>query len=273
MARKAKTKTYRLVKFAPEVFKSAYSVFCECLERKHKSSDWDGWTVYYEDEHWGFDNQEEFYSEYRKEIRSAFLHHSHGPFEFEFNYSKHWTEISVFLPSRKDIEKVFGVFEENYEKYKIPEEEVKAAIQERIKVFVGHGRSQQWHDLKDHLQDKHGFKVIAYETGARAGYTIAEVLKGMSEEATIAFLVGTGEDLGKNGILRARENVIHETGLFQGKLGFKRSIVLIEEGCNEFSNIVGIQQLRFSKKNIKEIFGDVLAIIYREFGESNENGS
>jgi len=269
-----KTKTYRLVKFAPEIFKSAYSVFCECLDRKHKLSDWDAWNVYYADENWGFDSQEEFCSEYRKEIDSASLYHHHASFgNFEFHYSKHWTEISVSLPSRKNIEKVFAVFEENYEKYKIPEEEVKAAIQEQIKVFVGHGRSQQWRDLKDHLQDKHGFKVIAYETGARAGYTIAEVLKEMSEEATIAFLVCTGEDLGKNGIIRARENVIHETGLFQGTLGFKRSIVLIEGGCNEFNNIVGIQQLRFSKNNIKEIFGEVLAIIYREFGESDEKGS
>ena len=269
-----KEKIYRLVKFAPQVFKNAYSVFCECLDGKHKSPEFDTLNIHYDDESWELNNEEEFFSEYRKEIDSADLGHWHGTdFNFTVIYSKIWTQVSISLPSRKLIEKVFEVFEENYEKYKISEKDGRKAIKEHVKVFIGHGRSQQWRDLKDHLQDKHGFKVIAYETGARAGYTIAEVLKGMSEEATIAFLVGTGEDLGKNGILRARENVIHETGLFQGKLGFKRSIVLIEEGCNEFSNIVGIQQLRFSKKNIKEIFGDVLAIIYREFRESNENGS
>jgi predicted nucleotide-binding protein len=35
--------------------------------------------------------------------------------------------------------------------------------------------------------------------------------------------------------------VIHEAGLFQGKLGFARAIVLLEQDCNEFSNIAGLQ--------------------------------
>lgn len=269
-----KEKIYRLVKFAPQVFKNAYSVFCECLGGKYKSSEFDTWSIHYDDESWELNSEEEFYSEYRKEIDSAHLWHSHGgDFVFSVIYSKIWTRVSISLPSRKLIEKVFEVFEENYEKYKVSEKDGRKAIKGHVKVFIGHGRSQQWRDLRDHLQDKHGFKVIAYETGVRAGYTISEVLQEMSEEASIAFLVHTGEDLDKDGVLHARENVIHETGLFQGKLGFKRSIVLIEEECNEFSNIFGIQQLRFSKNNIQEVFGDVLAIIYREFGESNGSGS
>jgi len=39
----------------------------------------------------------------------------------------------------------------------------------------------------------------------------------------------------------------------------------MEEGIEEFSNIGGVQQLRFGKGNIKEIFGDVLATIRCEF--------
>ena len=35
----------------------------------------------------------------------------------------------------------------------------------------------------------------------------------------------------------ARENVIHETGLFQGRLGFSCLIVILEESTVEFSNI------------------------------------
>ncbi len=65
--------------------------------------------------------------------------------------------------------------------------------------------------------------------------------------------------------LNARPNVIHEIGLFQGRLGFNKAIVLLENGTEEFSNINGIQQLRFSKGNIKEVFGDILATLKREF--------
>ena len=59
--------------------------------------------------------------------------------------------------------------------------------------------------------------------------------------------------------------MIHEAGLFQGHLGFNRAIILLEEGTEEFSNIQGIEQIRFGKKNIKETFGEVLATLRREF--------
>lgn len=39
-------------------------------------------------------------------------------------------------------------------------------------VFIGHGGSPRWRNLKDHLSDNHGYKIEAYETGARAGHTI-----------------------------------------------------------------------------------------------------
>ena len=70
----------------------------------------------------------------------------------------------------------------------------------------------------------------------------------------------------KDGTLRARQNVVHEAGLFQGKLGFSRAIILLEEGTEEFSNIHGLHQIRFGKGNIKESFGDVLAVLKREIG-------
>jgi predicted nucleotide-binding protein len=42
-------------------------------------------------------------------------------------------------------------------------------------------------------------------------------------------------------------NVVHEAGLFQGRLGFERAIILLEEGCKSFSNIEGLGQIRFPK--------------------------
>ena len=120
-------------------------------------------------------------------------------------------------------------------------------------------------DLKDHLTDKHGYKIEAYETGARARHTIRNILDEMSSKISFALFVMTGEDKDEKGNLRARQNVIHEVGLFQGKLGFSRAIVLLETNTEEFSNLHGIQQIRYSKGNIKETFGEVLATLKREF--------
>ena len=59
-------------------------------------------------------------------------------------------------------------------------------------------------------------------------------------------------------------NVIHEAGLFQGNLGFDKAILLLEEGCQEFSNIQGLGQIRFPKGNIKASFEDVRRVLERE---------
>ena len=132
-------------------------------------------------------------------------------------------------------------------------------------VFIGHGSSSQWRDLKDHLQDKHGYEVEAYETGARAGHHIRDILDEMASKSSFALLVMTAEDEQPDGAFRCRQNVVHETGLFQGTLGFSRAIVLMENGVEEFSNIQGIQQIRYQESNIKETFGEVLATLRREF--------
>lgn len=134
----------------------------------------------------------------------------------------------------------------------------------KVKIFIGHGGDPAWKDLKNHLQDQHNYDVIAYETGSRAGHTIRDVIEEMLAQASFAILVMTGEDRLNNEIVRARQNVIHEIGLFQGRLGFTKAIVLKEDGVEEFSNINGIHQIRFSKGNIRETFGDTLAAIKRE---------
>ena len=72
----------------------------------------------------------------------------------------------------------------------------------------------------------------------------------------------------EDGTVMARQNVIHEIGLFQGRLGFTKAVVLKEEGTREFTNISGVNQIRYSKSNIKETFGEILGVLRREFGSS-----
>jgi len=59
-------------------------------------------------------------------------------------------------------------------------------------------------------------------------------------------------------------NVIHEAGLFQGRLGFEKAILLLEKDCEEFSNIQGLGQIRFPKGNITAIFEEIRQVLERE---------
>lgn len=132
------------------------------------------------------------------------------------------------------------------------------------RIFIGHGGSPLWRELKDHVKDELRLQPDEFNRVAIAGVSTADRLKQMLDDAAFAFLVLTAEDERSDGGMQARMNVIHEVGLFQGRLGFHRAIVLLEEGCAEFSNINGLGQLRFPKGKISAIFHDIDKLLVRE---------
>jgi predicted nucleotide-binding protein len=131
-------------------------------------------------------------------------------------------------------------------------------------IFIGHGRSLIWRELKDFLEDRLRLSVDEFNRVPAAGIATSTRLSEMLDAAAFAFLVMTAEDEQTDGTLRARENVVHEVGLFQGRLGFARAIVLVEDECKEFSNIHGLGQIRFPAGNIAAKFEDIRAVLERE---------
>ena len=135
---------------------------------------------------------------------------------------------------------------------------------ENKKIFIGHGRSHIWRELKDFIEDTLKLPCDEFNRISAAGKPISKRLQEMLEESCMAFLIMTGEDKQPDGSLRARENVIHEVGLFQGKLGFERAIILLEEGCEDFSNIHGITHIPFPQGKINTTFGEIIRVLQRE---------
>jgi predicted nucleotide-binding protein len=258
-----KDKQYRNTRFSADVLREALQAFRDRASRGNgKLTDY-RYRVDHDDSTWHYDSLEEFLAALRIANRSAYLTNYGGKFDFDVSLDSRKSSVSVRAPTREDIEAVFEVFEKHAAQCELPPEPEPA--RPAPTVFIGHGRSGAWRDLKDHLHEKHGYRVEAYETGARAGHTIRDVLEDMIEKSSFAVLVMTGEDEQLDGQIRARQNVIHEAGLFQGRLGFARAILLLEEGVEEFSNVQGVQYIRFSRDNVKETFGEVLATLRREF--------
>lgn len=131
-------------------------------------------------------------------------------------------------------------------------------------IFIGHGQSAVWRQLKDFLTERLGLKYDEFNAEAVAGKTTITRLQAMLEDAQFAFLVMTAEDTHADNTAHARENVIHEAGLFQGRLGFEKAIILLEEGCAEFSNIEGLAQIRFPKGNLEPSFEKIRHVLERE---------
>jgi len=131
-------------------------------------------------------------------------------------------------------------------------------------IFIGHGGASLWRELKDFIQDRLGLPWEEFNRVPVAGVTNIARLAEMLDASGLALLVLTAEDEEASGEIVARQNVVHEAGLFQGRLGFTRAIVLLEEGCSEFSNIQGLGQIRFPPGNIAAAFEEVRQVLERE---------
>jgi predicted nucleotide-binding protein len=131
-------------------------------------------------------------------------------------------------------------------------------------VFIGHGRSHAWRDLKDFVQERLRHPWDEFNRVPVAGVTNIARLSEMLDAAAIAFVVMTAEDEMADGATQARMNVIHEAGLFQGRLGFTKAIVLLEDGCQKFSNIQGLGQIRFPAGRISAVFENIRQVLERE---------
>ena len=269
---------YARVRFSEAAIRDAGTVFDETFGKpRNLEARTTRLVVDQGEDSWTFDREDEFFAAY-PDVDSAV--YRRGLFGDGRSEIVAWAEMTIhYLGSATTVvvetdqgyladgaqHAILGVMralDGHAEHCRLPQDE--DGSDARSAVFIGHGRSRRWRELKDHLGDKHGYRVMAYETGARAGHTIRDTLEAMLNESTFAVLVLTKEDETADGRFRARQNVVHETGLFQGKLGFNRAVLLVEEGTEEFSNIQGIQQIRFH--DIKETFGEVVATLRREFG-------
>ena len=121
-------------------------------------------------------------------------------------------------------------------------------------IFIGHGRSKIWARLQIFLKDDLNLKTLTFEDESRTSESIVNILEGFLNESSLAILVMTAEDETEEGKSRARQNVIHEAGLFQGRLGFDKVVILKQDGIEEFSNVAGLQYIPFKGDSIEQCF-------------------
>jgi len=269
-----KTVEYPNTKFSPEIIMKGLKELQKYIDEKDLKKPGMHFSVWKSKERWDHDNESEFFADYRKD--DVYL----GRFKYWYSNealgvsfdSNNISEVSVTSKSRQIIESVFQIFDDAAPLSKYPKLTSTHEIpwESKVNIFIGHGQKDIWRDLKDHLQDKHKFMVNFYEMGTQTGHNIKDILQKMRLQSNFAILVFTGENMDSEGKLHARENVIHELGLFQGALGFNKTIILLEEGVQKFSNIEGFQYISFPKGKIETTYGEILATIRREFSPTRK---
>ena len=174
-------------------------------------------------------------------------------------------EINTLVAKLMDLDE--DSFKALFHEKPIPRSDLSISDKQTVSspcIFIGHGRSKLWYQLNMYLKNDLDLETIAYESESRVGESIVPILEKMLDQATFAVIVLTAEDDMAGGFRRARQNVIHEAGLFQGRLGFKRAVILRHEGLEDFTNVEGLQYIGFSEDKIEQTFYELEKVLKRE---------
>jgi predicted nucleotide-binding protein len=123
------------------------------------------------------------------------------------------------------------------------------------RVFISHGRSEDWRKVQAFIERDLNTQTLELAQEPSRGRTILAKLDEESRRCSYAVIVMTGDDTNAAGVPVARQNVLHEIGFLQARLGMSAVCLLHEEGTEIFSNIHGLVYVPFPKGTVEATFG------------------
>lgn len=130
------------------------------------------------------------------------------------------------------------------------------------KVFIVHGHDGELKQAVARIVERQNIEAIILSEQVNRGRTIIEKFEDYSDVDS-AICLFTADDFGKaksqvSDAPRARQNVIFETGFFMGKLGRKRTIILVEDKVeipSDLSGVVYTNKNNWELELLKELNG------------------
>ena len=123
------------------------------------------------------------------------------------------------------------------------------------RVFISHGKPPDWREVQAFIEKDLSISTLELAQEPNRGRTVLQKLDEESDRCNYAVVVMTGDDTIEDGTPRARENVMHEIGYFQGTFGLENVCLLHEEGVNIPSNIHGLVYIPFPRGLVRAVFG------------------
>jgi sugar/nucleoside kinase (ribokinase family) len=129
-------------------------------------------------------------------------------------------------------------------------------------VFIAHGAGTQWEAVRRFLEQECGVTVYSLPADQR-GAELAQTMRHHLSRCDFGVcLLTSAADHGDAS--RAEQGVVHQAGILQGRYGFRRVAILVEEGCETFSNVAGLIRLDFPAGHVDSTFWQLERMLRRE---------
>ncbi|MGA3181810.1 MAG: PocR ligand-binding domain-containing protein [Verrucomicrobiota bacterium] len=136
-------------------------------------------------------------------------------------------------------------------------QEARKAARRPRHVFLGYGQNPDAEDSIHKFLNNLGLEVVTYATTEEVGEFTNNIVMGCIENSDAAVILYTGDDELKSGQRIARRNVAYELGVAHRAFGRKKTVLLLETGVEEPTNVAGMQVVRFERNCLSTKFADI----------------
>jgi sugar/nucleoside kinase (ribokinase family) len=131
-------------------------------------------------------------------------------------------------------------------------------------VFLARGSSPEWTAVHDFLRNDCRLSVESAEDALESGPDgdVPAITRHIDNCGfAVCILV---DDEGRSEVTAANQRVLQLAGIFQGRYGFERVAMVVEEGCDVLSNVAGIIRLDYPRGDIRHVFWQMRQMLHRE---------
>lgn len=181
-----------------------------------------------------------------------------GVWQYPFDrcFSKPFSEQVLILRERWKLSRSNSMRERESSEIKDPLVSSRSESGRKT-AFISHGSSLLYLRLKDFVSDRLLLEPSFFEKDVHLTEGNFDIFESYANRSDVAFVLLTQDDKTATGDLRPRQNVIHELGFLQGRLGREKVIVLRQDGVEELSNLAGVQEVRFPANNIDAAYEQI----------------
>jgi sugar/nucleoside kinase (ribokinase family) len=131
-------------------------------------------------------------------------------------------------------------------------------------VFIVHDEGPHWQTVKDFLAEVCRLPAYELESSQLNGDEVAELLRRQLARCSFAVCLLSARKTTPGTRAQADQNLVYQAGIFQGRYGFGRVALLVEEGCDTFSNIAGLIRMDFPYGQVDSTFIGLERMLKRE---------
>jgi hypothetical protein len=129
-------------------------------------------------------------------------------------------------------------------------------------VFIAHNDDAQWDVVHRFLEQECGVAVYSLSLDV-PGEELADQMRRYLSRCGFAVCVLSASS-GAGADRHADHSVVHQAGILQGRYGFARVAMLVEEGCEMFSNVAGLIRFDFRAGHVETTFWQLERMLRRE---------